>query len=65
MFVTKGTDRHHNSFVIEQSSKLVVEHFTQDSKWIGKLHSLQTHSLRSSDPGTFHVVCKYILVKNL
>ena len=61
IFVTKGTDRHHNSFLVKKSSQLILEHFTQDSKWIGKQHSLETHSLRSSEPGTLHIVTKYIL----
>ena len=36
IFVTKGTDHHHNSFLVERSSKLILEHFTQASKWVGK-----------------------------
>ena len=61
IFFTKGIDRHHNCFLVETSSELLLEHFTQDSKWFGKQHALETHSLRSSEPGTLHIVTKYFL----
>ena len=61
IYITKGTDRHHTSFLVEKSSKLLLEHLTQDTQWIGKQHSLKMHSLRSSEPRTFHIVTKYFL----
>ena len=61
IFVTQGIDRHHNSFLVKKSSELILEHFTNDIKWVGKQHSLETHSLRSSEPGILHIVTKYFL----
>jgi len=61
-YVTKGTDRHHKSIVVEIStSKFHLEPITEESQWIGKQHSFVTHTLPSSKPGTCHVVTKYIL----
>ena len=60
-YVTKGIDRHYNSIVIEKSTKLHLEILTEDSQWIGKQHSIETHALQSCRPGTFHIVSKYFL----
>lgn len=63
LYTTKGTDRHHNSFVIEPTTNTTVKLISEDTEFIGKLHSLQTHSLRSSHPGTLHIVIKYFIFK--
>ena len=65
LFVTKGADRHHNSFVVQKSAQFLLKHVTEDSVWMGKQHSLQTHQLHSCIPGTFHIVTKYFLISNL
>lgn len=61
LYVTKGIDRHHNSFLVESSTKLLLEPLTEDSAFMGKQHSLKTHSLQSCEPGTFYIVTKYFL----
>ena len=61
LYETKGIDRHHSSIVVEKSSKLHLEIVTEDSQWIGKQHSIETHALRSCKTGTFHIVTKYFL----
>ena len=55
-YVTKGTDCHHNSLSVEKSAELLLEHLTKDSEIMSKQHSVETHSLRSCEPGTFHIV---------
>lgn len=59
LYVTKGIDRHHNTLLVENSANLFLEHLTEDSVMMGKQHSVETHSLRSCEPGTFHIVTKY------
>ena len=63
LYVTNGIDRHYNSFVIESTTNMTVKLISDDTEFIGKLHSLETHSLRSSQPGTFHIVIKYFIFK--
>jgi len=61
-YKTKGIHRHYNSILIENSpEKFHLELLTEDHEWIGKQHSLVTHSLSSCNPGTYHVVMKYFL----
>lgn len=63
IFVTIGIDRHHNSFVIKSSETNRIEPVTYDSKFISILHSLQSHILQSSLPGTLHLVTKSFAFK--
>jgi len=60
-YVTIGTDRHHNSILIEKSAELFLVHLTEDSILMGKQHSFETHVLRSYRPGIYHIVTKYFL----
>jgi len=61
LYVTKGFDRHHNSFIVQKSSRYILRYVMEDSVWMGKQHSLETHRLSSCEPGTFHIVTKYFL----
>ena len=54
IFVTKGTDHHHNSIIIETSPNLDVKQLTKDSSLMCKQHS-------SCKPGEYHIVTKYFL----
>ena len=67
-YVTKGTDCHHNSLSVEKSAELLLEHLTKDSEIMSKQHSVETHSLRSCEPGTFHIVWQtmtnYVILTN-
>ena len=63
LHVAKGIDRHYNSFVIKTTSSMTVKFINDNTEFISKLHSLQAHSLRSSQPGTFHIVVKYFIFK--
>ncbi|XP_065892573.1 uncharacterized protein [Dysidea avara] len=61
LYITKGTDHHHNSFLVQKSAKCILKQVTEDSVWMGKQHSLETHQLSSCEPGTFHIVTKYFI----
>ena len=63
IFVTKGTDHHHNSILIETSPSRELKQLTEDSALVCKQHSFQTHSLDSNKPGEYHIVTKYFLSK--
>ena len=61
LYITKRTDHHHNSFLVQKSAKCILKQVTEDSVWMGKQHSLETHQLSSCEPGTFHIVTKYFI----
>ena len=63
LYVTNGIDHHHNSCVIEPTTNMTVKPINDDTEFIGKLHSLEIHSLRSSQPRTLHIVIKYFIFK--
>jgi len=55
VYETMGIDQHYHSIVIEKSTKVHLEIVTEDSQWIGKQHSIETHTLQSCKPGTYHI----------
>jgi len=61
LYITRRADHHHKSIFVEKSTKVVVEHLKESNVWMSKQHSVETHSLRSCEPGTFHIVTKYFL----
>jgi len=61
LFKSQRADHHHKSLLVEKSTKVVVEHLRESNVWVGKQHSVETHSLSSCEPGTFHIVTKYFL----
>ena len=63
LYVTNGIDRHYNGYMIEPTTNMTVKLINDDTEFIGKLHSLETHSLRSSQPRTLHIVIKYFIFK--
>ena len=57
LYITKGIDRHHNSFIIEPTENKAVKILSCDDQ---RLLSFDVHSLGSAMSGILHVVSKYV-----
>ena len=62
IFITKGIDRHHHSFVLESTENNVLYPLVHLNNLVGWMHSLQAHTLTSS-PETIHIVTKCFISK--
>ena len=60
LYITKGIDRHHNSFIIEPTENKAVKILSCDDQ---RLLSFDVHSLGSAMSGILHVVSKYVIFK--
>ena len=60
LYITKGIDRYHNSFIIEPTENRTVKLLSCDDE---RLLSFHVHALGSAISGTLHVVSKYIIFK--
>ena len=60
LYVTKGIDRHYNSFMIEPTENKTVKHLSCNDE---RLLSFYAHSLGSTMSGTLHIVSKYFIFK--
>jgi len=61
IYITKGIDRHHHSFVVESTENNTLYPLLHLDNLTGWMHSLQAHLLTSSE--TLHIVTKCFINK--